>query len=247
LRRHPDAATAIDSELLFGETVRVFEEGGGWARVENGADGYTGYVAADALGPAGATPSHRVGVLRTFVYPAPDLKIPPRMTLSFLSLLNVGKQKGKFSTITAPDGGRLGWVFTAHLVPVEDVAPDFVTTALMFMGVPYLWGGRSSLGLDCSALVQLALMRAGIPCPRDSHQQATALGTPVPGPQEAPLRRGDLIFFPGHVAIALDETRVVHANAGAMLTAIEPLAAVEARVRAESGGRGITTVRRIVL
>jgi cell wall-associated NlpC family hydrolase len=217
--------------------------------VQNGADGYVGYVAESALhdpAPAG-DPSHTLKVLRSFVYPEPNLKTPPIETLSFMSPLRVVGARAGYSEIALAAAGG-GWVYTAHLTQMDETERDFVASAHLFLGVPYLWGGRSSLGLDCSALVQLVLARAGLPCPRDSGVQAREIGEPVAWRAgETRLQRGDLVFFPGHCAIALDDTRVLHSNAGAMLTAVEPLADVVRRVEAESGGRGITAVRRVEL
>ena len=164
-----------------------------------------------------------------------------------MSPLRVLGTHERYSEIAMPGGGT-GWVYAAHLAEAGDTAPDFVATAHMFLGVPYLWGGRSSLGLDCSALVQLCLARAGLACPRDTYVQEAGLGAPIAWQAgKTRLGRGDLVFFPGHVAIALNKTEVLHSNAGAMLTVIEPLADLVARVEAESGGRGITAVRRLDL
>ena len=247
LRRRPEAGAPLDTQLLFGEAVTVYEEAGGWAWVQNAADDYVGYVEAACLGEAAPDepPSHYLKVLRSFVYPEPDLKVPPLEALSFLSPLRVLGARARYSEIALPGGGS-GWVYGAHLAEAGQTAPDFVATAQMFLGVPYLWGGRSSLGLDCSSLVQLCLARAGMACPRDTYVQEASLGEPVAWQAgRTRLRRGDLVFFPGHVAIALDETEVLHSNAGAMLTVIEPLADLVRRVEAESGGRGITAVRRL--
>ena len=247
LRRRPEADAPLDTQLLFGETVTVYEEADGWAWVQNAEDDYVGYLEAACLGDAvpGAPPSHYLKVLRSFVYPEPDLKIPPIETLSFMSPLRVLGARERYSEVALPSGGR-GWVITAHLAEMTETEPDYLATARMFLGVPYLWGGRSSLGLDCSALVQLCLARAGKACPRDTYVQEAGLGEPVAWHAgETRPRRGDLIFFPGHVAIALDETEVLHSNAGAMLTVVEPLADLIRRVEAESGGRGVTAVRRL--
>ncbi|MFB3079527.1 MAG: C40 family peptidase [Lysobacterales bacterium] len=143
-------------------------------------------------------------------------------------------------------GTQGGWVYTRHLAPDGEVAPDYVETALRFLGVPYLWGGKDSQGLDCSGLIQVALARAGIPCPRDTGMQAASLAEAVPWvPGQTTLVRGDLIYFPGHAAIALDGAQVVNANAHAMMVSVEPLAEHEERVKAESGGTGVTAVRRL--
>ena len=257
LRRRPEAVAPLDTQLLFGEAVTVYEEAGGadggWAWVQNATDDYVGYVRSDSLAEtAPEAPSHYLKVLRSFVYPEPDLKTPPLEAISFMSPLSVLGTRDRYSEVARP-GAEPGWVYSAHLAEAGETLPDYVATALMFLGVPYLWGGRSSLGLDCSALIQLCLARAGLACPRDTYVQETGIGEPVAwedgaaGDGAPPLRRGDLVFFPGHVAIALGAAEVLHANAGAMLTVTEPLADLVARVEAESGGRGITGVRRLGL
>ncbi len=246
-RRRPAATAPLDTQFLFGESVSVFAQEDGWAWVQNATDGYVGYVESAALGAASQTaPSHGLKVLRSFLYPEPDLKTPPLDAISFMSPLRVTGARDKFSEVATPGGGS-GWIYSSHLCELNETEPDFVATAHLFLGVPYLWGGRSGLGLDCSALVQLSLARAGIACTRDSGAQETSVGQPVEWRAgETPLRRGDIVYFPGHCAIALNETEVIHANAGAMLTAIEPLAEVVKRVEAESGGRGVTGVRRVM-
>ncbi len=236
LRRGPAADTALDSQLLGGEIVTLYHQADGWAWVQNLTDGYVGYVPLQALSAEVRQPSHAVKVLGSFVYPEPDLKAPALDSLPMTGAVAVVRETDQFSELA---GG--GWVYRRHLAPLDEVAPDYVATALQFLGVPYLWGGRSSLGLDCSALVQIALNRAGLPCPRDSDMQAESLGEARP--LDAEPERGDLIYLPDHVAIALDDWRVVHANALDMLVAIEPLADLVARVKQESG-RGITAVRR---
>ena len=238
LRRAPAADAPLDSQLLFGETVTCYETKNGWAWVQNRSDGYVGYLEAGALTEALAQPSHRVSVLRSFLYPEPDLKAPTLDCLSITSPVAVVAERDGFSEIA---GG--GWIYSRHLEPLDSLAPDYVAGALQFMGAPYLWGGRSSLGLDCSALIQLVMARAGIACPRDSDMQAAELGELVSnGRPQRPLQRGDLIYMPGHVVIALDEEKAVHANAHDMLVAIEPLAPVMERVARESGRPAEATI-----
>jgi cell wall-associated NlpC family hydrolase len=244
LRRRPGADAPQDSQLLSGEEVRVYDEAEGWAWVQNRTDSYVGYVESAALGAETRAASHSVAVLRSFLFPGPDLKLPPLDALSMTGRVAVTGTEGGYSQVAF--GGRNGWIYSRHLAPEGEVAGDFVATALQFLGVPYLWGGKASGGLDCSGLVQVALARAGIPCPRDSDLQAESLGAAVswePGRTE--LQRGDLIYFPGHVAIALDARDVVSANAHAMMVSIEPLEVLEARVKRESGGTGVTAVRRL--
>jgi hypothetical protein len=241
LRRAPDPAARLDTQLLYGERVRVFEEAGNWAWIQNETDGYVGYLRADALGAPVGNPTHRLRALRSFLYPEPDLKAPALDCLSIASPVKVVGTKHGYSEIA---GG--GWLYSKHLQPLEESSPDFVATALGFLGTPYFWGGRSSIGLDCSTLVQLSLACAGLAVRRDSYQQATTVGEALNGlPGEIALQRGDLVYSRGHVAIMLDETRVVHANAFSMNVAIEPLKDLEARVLAETAGQGFDVVRRV--
>ncbi|HIP79388.1 MAG TPA: peptidase P60 [Kiloniellaceae bacterium] len=245
LRREPDAGSGLDSQLLFGETVTVFDEADGWAWVQNRTDGYVGYVESAALGEAPSPPTHRVTALRSFLFPEPDLKAPPLDSLSIASPLCIIGHEGDYAAL---QGG--GYIYHKHIAPIAESEPDYVATALRFLGTPYYWGGRSSVGLDCSTLVQLSLACAGLPVRRDTYQQETTAGEALNGlPGEIALQRGDLIFSPGHVAIVLDAgmleaARIVHANAFTMTVAIEDLEALEGRVRAETGG-GFTAVRRI--
>jgi cell wall-associated NlpC family hydrolase len=243
LRRRPDAAAGLDTQLLYGEPVRVFEEKEGWAWVQNVTDGYVGYVESTALGAPPPAPTHRLRALRSFLFPEPNLKAPPLDCLSIASPLCVVGTRDAYSELA---GG--GWLYSKHLQPVGETSPDFVATALEFLGTPYYWGGRSSTGLDCSTLVQLSLACAGLPVLRDSYQQATTVGEALNGlPGDVALQRGDLVYSRGHVAIMLDQNRVVHANGFTMSVATEDLSALEGRVLAETGGEGFTCVRRVTI
>lgn len=236
MRRRPAGDAPLDTEALYGERVTVYaDDGEGWAFAQLAGDGYVGYLPADALRPVSSRPTHKVATQRTFLFPGPDIKLPPRGALCFGSAVVVREEKGAFSAT------RDGFLFTRHLAPVEARQADFVTVAAGFLGVPYLWGGRSALGLDCSGLVQTALAACGIAAPRDSDMQEQALGQPLaPG---APLARGDLLFWPGHVAIVETPDTLLHANAFHMLVAREPLAPALARIAA--AGAPLRTARRL--
>jgi len=241
LRRAPDSGARLDSQLLYGEAVRIFDEAAGWAWVQSETDRYVGYVESAALGAPPQAPTHRLRALRSFLFPEPDLKAPPLDCLSIASPLTVIAEQGNYSELA---GG--GWLYSRHLQPIGEASDDFVATALEFLGTPYYWGGRSSLGLDCSTLVQLSLACAGVAVLRDTYQQATSVGDVLNGlPGEVALERGDLVYSPGHVAIMLDGARVVHANGFTMSVAVEALSALEARVLAETAGKGFTAVRRL--
>jgi cell wall-associated NlpC family hydrolase len=225
LKSRPDAHAELATELLFGERVSVGFARDDWAEVVNATDGYRGFVPAEALGedaPERAA-THKIRALRGFVFGEPNLKTPPLTALSFESTIAVTGEKNGYLEIE-----NEGWIYHRHVVGLDDVEPDYIGTALRFLGVPYLWGGRTSLGLDCSALLQLSLAAAGIAAPRDTGPQSQKLGQRVIG--DVRLQRGDLCFWPGHVAIAVDETEIVHANAHWMSVVREPLADLVARV-----------------
>jgi cell wall-associated NlpC family hydrolase len=239
LRRRPAPDAPLDTEALMGEAVRVFEERDGYAWAQLATDGYVGYLPAGVLAAAAPAPTHRVVALRTFVYPGPDLKLPPSSFLSFGATPAAGdaSERGFVPLLSG------GYVWAGHLAPLAHAEADFVAVAERFGGTPYLWGGKSSLGLDCSALVQLSLAATGATAPRDSDQQEAGLGHRV-SRETGSLRRGDLVFWRGHVGIMRDETTLLHANGWHMAVASEPLAGAEARIEA-SGGGPVTSVRRL--
>lgn len=226
LRQKPDASIGIDTELLIGEEVGVFESRDGWAWVQALDDGYVGYLPEEALGPLVA-PTHIVTAPRTFVYSGADLRFPTRMALSMGSRLTVVGEAETRGTryLMLSDGGAL---VASHLRPIADPpAPDYVAVAALLLETPYLWGGKSGFGIDCSGLVQLAMRLAGHSAPRDSDMQASGLGRAI---DRQALRRGDLVFWKGHVAIMEDETTMIHANGNTMSVARETLEAAIERI-----------------
>ena len=246
LHQSPDCKSAWGSELLRGEVVRVYDvDTAGWAWVRSETDGYVGYCREDALGRLDPDPTHRVAVLRTFVYPDADMKLPSRGWLSLGSAValeerDVETRGTRFRVLSNGEGA----VVASHLAPLAGAyEPDFVSVAERFLETPYLWGGRTSLGLDCSGLVQMSMMIAGLAVPRDSDLQEQSVGQPVAGAAEARLIRGDLVFWPGHVAIMVDSERIVHASGHHMRVVIEPLKSVVAR--AAGIERRPTSVRRL--
>ncbi len=240
LHKGPDTSTGRLTEALLGEGVVVYEEKGGWSWCQLAADGYVGYMPSVALGALGPEPTHKVGALRTFIYARPDLKSPVRGAVSLGSAVHAEETEDKF---TAIEGG--GWIFTDHLKPMDEMEQDYLTTAIRFIGVPYLWGGNTSMGLDCSGLVQTSLRFAGIlNCPRDSDMQAAGLGEPVE-PDARLAQRGDLVFFPGHVGMVIDDGVLLHANAWDMMVSPHPLRYVVAEV-AKKNPVPITAIRRLV-
>jgi len=243
VRREPAPDAALDTEALHGERVTVYDQNGeGWCWGQLGSDGYVGWIPANALCPPGPPPTHRVAVLRTFVFPGHSIKAPPVDALSLGSRVAVrAQQRGLSDGLTDLVSGFC--MPTRHLAPLDSKEPDFVAVAERFIGVPYLWGGKTSLGLDCSGLVQIALTASGVACPRDSDMQERALGAPLPIDDLAGLRRGDMMFWKGHVAIVRDMQSIVHANAYHMATAIEPIE--EAVRRIADVGSHIRSIRRL--
>jgi cell wall-associated NlpC family hydrolase len=238
LRREPRPDASLDTEALKGECVTVYDSNGeGWAWGQLAADGYVGWLPENALAPPGAAPTHKVTALRTLVFPGPSIKLPPLEALPLGARLAIARIEDRMAV--TPSGA---YVPAVHLAPLDRNETDLVTVAERFLGAPYLWGGKTALGLDCSGLVQVALTACGVSCPRDSDMQEQALGTAVAADLSA-LRRGDLIFWKGHVAIVRDRDALLHANAHHMAVAIEPVAQAVARIR--NAGSEITSIRRI--
>jgi Bacterial dipeptidyl-peptidase Sh3 domain/NlpC/P60 family len=243
LRREPSPDAPLDTEALHGERVTVYDENGeGWCWGQLGSDGYVGWIPANALRPPGPPPTHRVAALRTFVFPGRSIKAPPVDALSLGSCVAVKTpQRDDSGDLTDLESGFC--IPTRHLAPIASKEPDFVAVAERFVGVPYLWGGKTSLGIDCSGLVQIALTASGVACPRDSDMQEQALGAPLPTDDLDGLGRGDLIFWKGHVAIVRDQQSIVHANAFHMAVAVEPVA--EALRRIANAGSPIASIKRL--
>jgi cell wall-associated NlpC family hydrolase len=239
LRRAPRPDAALDTEALKGERVTIYDTNeDGWSWGQLAADRYVGWLPSAALAPPGPAPTHRVAALRTLVFPGPSIKLPPLEALPLGVTLAIAHVKDRMAI--TPAGAYLP---AQHLVPIASYEPDFVAVAERFVGAPYLWGGKTVLGLDCSGLVQTALTACGMACPRDSDMQEAALGERVAAGDFSDWRRGDLVFWKGHVAIVRDPTSVLHANAFHMAVAIEPLADALARISA--AGSEVTSVRRI--
>jgi hypothetical protein len=240
VRAAPSHQAGLLTEALKGERVTIYDtDADGWAWGQLAGDGYVGFMPAGALGTPGPAPTHKVTALRTLVFPGPSIKLPPTEALSLGCRLAVARIEEPFA-ITA-DGGHVPLL---HLASPETMETDFVAVAERFLGTPYLWGGKTSLGLDCSGLVQVALTACGIACPRDTDMQERAVGGALAWSGDpAQLRRGDLVFWKGHMAIVHDEATLVHANAFRMAVTFEPTAAAIARIRLEAGE--VTSVRRL--
>jgi len=239
LRREATHDAPLLTEALKGERVTVYDiDVEGWAWGQLAADGYVGWLPAGALAPPGAPLTHKVAALRTFAFPGPSIKLSPVEALPFGARLAVVRVDERLAVTQSGTH-----VPAVHLAPIETYETDFVAVAERFLGTPYLWGGKTVLGLDCSGLVQIALAACGVACPRDSDMQEQALGTPVAAADRSELRRGDLVFWKGHVAIMRDRMSLLHANAFHMAVVIEPLAEAVGRIR--DSGSEITGVRRI--
>ena len=239
LRGEPRLDAPLDTEALKGERVMVYdsnEEGWSWGQLVD--DDYVGWLPTDSLRPAGAAPTHTVSAVRTLVFPGPDIKLTPIETLSYGCKLPVARIHQQFA-VTADNG----FIPLLHLGDQAYRETDFVAVADRFVGAPYLWGGKTSLGLDCSALTQLALGAVGIVWPRDTLMQEPLGARIEPAADFSDLVRGDLIFWIGHVAIVRDNATLIHANAHHMAVAVEPIAEAVARIRA--AGSAISSVRRL--
>jgi len=239
VRAEPNADAEQSTQLLFGEGFAVFDTDGDWAWGQSARDGYVGFVRADALAAGPVDVTHRVVALLSFLFVGPSLKRPPLETLPFNAQVRVDGEDGDFVRLATG-----GWLHGKHVAPLAETAPDPAATALRFVGVPYLWGGRTALGLDCSGLVQTALHAAGLDAPRDTYMQADEIGEDLPIPNDAgALRRNDLVFLPGHVGIADGDGHLIHANGHDGMVSVHRLDDVlerEHRLR----GNAISRVRR---
>lgn len=229
LRPRPDLAAGIDSQLIMGEDVRVFERTGQWAWVQSAADSYVGYVPAASIAEPAARLTHEIWRPRSFVYPGADLRFPVRHALSMGSRIDVVGETETRGTcyLVLGDGSA---VIAAHCRPIGGQSGlDAVSFAALMIETPYLWGGRTGFGIDCSALVQMGLAMTGKRAPRDSDQQAETLGRQI-DPAVDGLKRGDLVFWKGHVAFVEGENMILHASGGTMTVTREPLDAAIARI-----------------
>jgi len=239
LRGEPSSDATLLTQALMGERVTIYDRNGeGFAWGQLNSDGYVGWLPDRVLAKPVGRPTHKITALRTFAFPGPSIKLPPVDTLVMGAAVTVIRDDGVFAVT------RDGWYLPRqHVGPIDRNAEDFVAVAEQFAGTPYLWGGKSSFGIDCSGLVQVSLNAAGIGCPRDSDMQQDGLGRALNAAESKKLRRGDLMFWNGHVAIARDAGTIVHANAHHMATVIENTSEAIARIKA--AGNEITAIKRL--
>jgi len=245
LHRTPARDAGIDTQFLLGEKMRVLDVAKGWAWVQGERDSYVGYMPGSSLSfELDPAPTHRVTALRSYVFPEPELKKPPLASLSMGSLVTITGEEVRRNTRYAllPGGAAMPAV---HVAPLGETAPDFVAVAERFLHAPYLWGGTSGFGVDCSGLVQLAMLMAGCTVLRDTDMQEASIGDPLEtGGDYSNLRRGDLVFWKGHVGIMTDAENLLHANGSTMSVALETLSAAIARIEPHYGLPA--SVRRVI-
>jgi cell wall-associated NlpC family hydrolase len=239
LREAPSSEAMLLTQALMGERVTIYDrDGEGFAWGQLNGDGYVGWLPDRALAKPVGKPTDKITATRTFAFPGPSIKLPPIETLVMGSMVTVLREDGPFAVT------REGWYLPRqHVGGIDRCAEDFVAVAEQFAGTPYLWGGKSSFGIDCSGLVQISLNAAGTGCPRDSDMQQDSLGRLLGLAESSKLQRGDLIFWKGHVAIVRDADSIVHANAHHMATVLENTRDAVARIRA--AGSEISAIKRL--
>ncbi|HTQ33382.1 MAG TPA: NlpC/P60 family protein [Stellaceae bacterium] len=227
VRHTPRPHSMLDTFFHFGEAVRVFDEADGYAWCQSQRDGYVGYVDVDALGRGDALePTHYVAGLGAYRYGEADLRSPiidfmPRHAPVAVVETRIECRGTAYVRL---DGG--GFLPESCLSPQPPRSHDLTAAAALYLGCPYLWAGRSFLGLDCSGLVQEAFRDLGVAVPRDTDMQCDTIGAAVEVTDAAELRRNDLIYIPGHVMIVAGKGAVIHAYGDGMAVRQDKLAAL---------------------
>ncbi|MND30124.1 Gamma-D-glutamyl-L-lysine endopeptidase [compost metagenome] len=223
LRSEPRPDSGPQTQIIFGDMVRVFEEQDGWSWVQAERDGYTGYVSSASLEKPTADATHMVIVPRTFIYPGSDLRFPHTKALSLGSRVRIiGSAETRGTQYALLENGEA--LIAGHLAPLDQHAADYVAIAETLLHTPYLWGGTSGFGIDCSGIVQLSMWVSGRKVLRDSDMQQNTLGEIVePDDDYSNLKRGDLVFWKGHVAICASPDMLIHASGHTMTVTLEPL------------------------
>jgi cell wall-associated NlpC family hydrolase len=239
VRRAARNDAPLDTQALYGERVEFMGAEKDWAQVRLLGDGYIGFVPAASISRETFEPTHHVSVPRTLSFASPDFKTPPAGELTMGAQVAVEREENGYARL------RSGvYVFARHLQPLDFHFPDYVAVAELFLHAPYLWGGKSLLGIDCSGLMQMSLSMAGIPAPRDSGPQEKALGEALPmRVNYNDIRRGDLLFWKGHIAVARGYGSLIHATAHFMQVVIEPIAAACERIAAQ--GTPLSAIKRL--
>ncbi|MDJ0920214.1 MAG: NlpC/P60 family protein [Henriciella sp.] len=232
LRKDPEPDAEMASQALHGQHVVLHHEEGEFGLVQSVQDRYVGWALMEALSAPALAPTHRVRALRLYVYPRPSIKSAPRYLISLGGLMvSEEEREGRFLKCA-----RAGWVYEDQLSPVDIYESDPAAVAERYLHTPYLWGGRESLGIDCSGLIQQAFAACNITLPRDSDMQGAWAGDPIEDWQRpGALQRNDLVFWKGHVGIMLDDKTLLHGNGFHMAVAAEPLAGSIERIASQYG------------
>lgn len=232
LRGEPDCSSPQLTELMYGEILTVYEDRGGWLWGQSALDGYVGYAERAAFRPARAVASHMVRALFAHLYLEPKAKSITTALLPMTARLALGSDSdcGRYAQLT---GGN-DWIFKSHVRSLAAPERDPTAVAERFFGAPYLWGGKTAGGIDCSGLIQISLAACGLAIPRDSDQQLAACKAGLAREvARKNARRGDIAFFPGHVGIMVDIDTLLHANATHMAVTVDPLQTVIERIARE--------------
>lgn len=240
IRSEPMITSGMESQALKGQIATCYGEENGFSLIQMQDDEYVGWVITQGISEKFTSTTHKITALKTYIYSDESIKSLPLAALTQGTSITIAHVGEKFSRLF--DGS---YVFTPHIAPISAHATDWVQSALLYLNCPYLWGGKTSSGLDCSALVQLALATQGIKAPRDSDQQEAALGQEVAiqSGHMPKVQKGDLLFWKGHVAICLDENTILHANAHHMSVQKEPL--LEALKRIDASGTALKSIKRL--